>query len=63
MSDVGSFGPLSVARSTADGRIICGGEDEEFQDAARRDALLLQKTAALERKLKVLLPNVDARAH
>jgi glycine/D-amino acid oxidase-like deaminating enzyme len=49
-------------RTDAAGRIICGGADEEFVDEARRDALLPQKTRALERKLARLLPGVDARA-
>ena len=43
-------------------RIICGGEDEDFQDPSQRDALLPQKTAVLERKLAKLLPGLDTRA-
>ena len=54
--------PYLYLRTTADGRIICGGEDESFGSAADRDALLPQKTAALERRLQRLLPEVDARA-
>ena len=27
-------------RATADGRVICGGEDEDFTDETRRDALI-----------------------
>ena len=54
--------PYLYLRTTAEGRVICGGEDEEFSDAARRDALLPQKTAALERKLRALLPKLDPRA-
>jgi len=49
-------------RTTPDGRIICGGEDEPFQDDTLRDALLPRKVRALERKLKALLPGVDATA-
>lgn len=44
---------------TADGRVICGGEDEPFEDEARRDARLPEKTATLARKLKALLPALD----
>ncbi len=51
--------PYLYLRPTADGRLICGGEDEEFQDEKRRDALLADKAAALSRKLKALLPQAD----
>jgi glycine/D-amino acid oxidase-like deaminating enzyme len=46
-------------RSTPDGRVICGGEDEDFSDEDARDALIPQKAAAIARKLKRLLPRVD----
>jgi glycine/D-amino acid oxidase-like deaminating enzyme len=51
--------PYLYLRTTPDGRIICGGEDEEFSDEAARDALLPRKTAALRRKLKQLIRNAD----
>ena len=54
--------PYLYLRPGPGGRIICGGEDEAFQDPAHRDALLPQKTAALERQLTRLLPGVQARA-
>jgi len=54
--------PYLYLRTTPDGRIICGGEDEEFSDEEKRDRLIPQKTAALERKLKRLFPEVDPRA-
>jgi glycine/D-amino acid oxidase-like deaminating enzyme len=54
--------PYLYVRATEDGRIICGGEDAEFQDEARRDALLSRKTKILEKKLAALLPDVDSRA-
>lgn len=54
--------PYLYLRTTSDGRILCGGEDEPFADAPTRDALLPAKVAALERKLHQLLPDVDARA-
>jgi len=54
--------PYLYLRATPDGRIICGGEDEEFSDAAQRDALLPTKTARLELKLSRLMPGIDARA-
>lgn len=54
--------PYLYVRATADGRVVCGGEDEPFADAASRDALLPQKTRTLERKLHRLMPNLDCRA-
>ncbi len=54
--------PYLYLRTTPDGRVICGGEDEAFVDEARRDALLPAKTATLERRLAQLFPALDARA-
>jgi len=54
--------PYLYLRTTRDGRIICGGEDEDFVDEDRRDALLGQKVAALQRKLGELLPEVSTEA-
>ncbi len=41
--------------------MLCGGGDEEIDDASRRDALLARKAAWLRRRLAALLPAVDAR--
>lgn len=49
-------------RTTPDGRIVCGGEDEAFEDEAKRDALLPKKVMTLQRKLRALLPHVDVEA-
>ncbi|HEX7564309.1 MAG TPA: FAD-binding oxidoreductase, partial [Bradyrhizobium sp.] len=46
-------------RTTEDGRVICGGEDEDFSDAASRDGLISKKVAAIRRKLSRLLPELD----
>jgi glycine/D-amino acid oxidase-like deaminating enzyme len=46
-------------RTTPEGRIICGGEDEAFSDEARRDALLARKTKTLQRKLGRMLPEIS----
>jgi glycine/D-amino acid oxidase-like deaminating enzyme len=54
--------PYLYLRATADGRVICGGEDEDFSDAGTRDALIPAKTARLESKLHRLFPHLDARA-
>jgi glycine/D-amino acid oxidase-like deaminating enzyme len=51
--------PYLYLRATADGRLVCGGEDEDFVDEDRRDALIGDKAAALARKLGALMPDVD----
>ncbi len=51
--------PYLYLRVTPDHRIICGGEDEEFEDEGRRDAKLPGKQKTLERKLLALFPQVD----
>ncbi len=51
--------PYLYLRTTSDGRVICGGEDEEFSDEAERDALLPRKTRTLQRKLGRLFPGID----
>lgn len=54
--------PYLYLRPTTDGRIICGGEDEEFSDEEKRNALNTSKLPALQRKLSKLLPGIDTRA-
>lgn len=44
------------ARTTADGRIIIGGEDEEIFDPGKRDVLIAGKAKILQRKLAALWP-------
>lgn len=51
--------PYLYVRTSPDGRVICGGEDEDVADEAERDALLRRKTATLQRKLARRLPGVD----
>lgn len=46
-------------RTTADGRIIFGGEDEEFSDPHRREALGPGKTKALQTRLHAMIPSAD----
>jgi len=48
-------------RDTLDGRVLCGGEDEDIADAAERDALIPAKLRTLQRKLGDLLPQIDTR--
>ena len=47
-------------RTTVDGRVICGGEDEEFQDEGARDELIGEKSARISEKLKKLMPGLDS---
>jgi glycine/D-amino acid oxidase-like deaminating enzyme len=54
--------PYLYLRATGDGRVICGGEDEGFADAEKRDSLTPQKTLRIEKKLHRLMPHIDSRA-
>lgn len=54
--------PYLYMRTTDDGRVICGGEDEEFSSAEERDALIPRKIATLQRKLGNLFPRLDVTA-
>ncbi len=51
--------PYLYMRTTTDGRIVCGGEDEDFSDEEKRDALLARKTKTLARKLGRLIRGAD----
>lgn len=51
--------PYLYMRSTSDGRVICGGEDEEFEDEDKRDALIGKKSSRLAKKLSRLFPKLD----
>lgn len=51
--------PYLYLRTTADERVIIGGGDEPFADAAARDALLPIKTQRLIERLRDLAPHVD----
>ncbi len=53
--------PYIYMRTTDDNRILIGGEDEEFVDAAKRDSLITEKSVKLEKKLKKLLPGIKFR--
>jgi len=50
--------PYLYLRTTAEGRVIIGGEDEDFVNAKRRDALISQKTRTLVKKFGRLFPDV-----
>lgn len=51
--------PYLYLRATKDGRVICGGEDEDFSDEAQRDELIGRKAARLTDKLGRLFPQLD----
>ena len=53
--------PYLYLRTTPDGRVVCGGEDEDFSDEAARDALLECKTETLRRKLGDVFPGLDTK--
>ena len=51
--------PYLYLRTTLDGRIVVGGEDEDYTDESRRAALIPRRIAAIGGKLVQLLPEVD----
>lgn len=53
--------PYLYLRATPDGRVICGGEDEDFEDEDKRDALIGEKVERIARKLAKLMPQLDVR--
>lgn len=53
--------PYIYMRTTDDNRILIGGEDEEFVDPAKRDSMITEKSAKLEKKLKKLIPSLKFR--
>lgn len=50
--------PYVYLRTTIDGRIIIGGEDEDFRDPERRDRLLERKTKKLQNKFRDFFPQI-----
>lgn len=54
--------PYLYLRTTSDGRVICGGEDEDFVDEEARDRLIAAKTETLQKKLARLFPELDTEA-
>lgn len=51
--------PYLYLRTTPDNRILIGGEDEEDDDANRRDRAIPRKAATLRRKLGAMFPEAD----
>jgi glycine/D-amino acid oxidase-like deaminating enzyme len=54
--------PYLYLRSTVDGRIIAGGEDEPFSDESARDKLIPSKIATIARKAQRLFPKASFEA-
>jgi glycine/D-amino acid oxidase-like deaminating enzyme len=54
--------PYLYIRTTEDGRVIVGGEDEGLDDEQARDAATASKVAVLQAKAKALLPAIDVAA-
>lgn len=50
--------PYLYIRTTANHRIIVGGEDEAFRNPVARDRLLRKKIAKLERRMRKLFPSI-----
>ncbi len=50
--------PYLYLRTTAENRIIVGGEDEDFVNPKKRDAMIAGKTQTLVRKFKTLFPEI-----
>lgn len=51
--------PYLYLRTTSDGRILAGGEDDRIDLPAKRDAAVSRKSARLLRKLQKLLPAME----
>lgn len=51
--------PYLYMRSTADDRLLVGGEDENFRNAVKRDALLGRKENKLLKTIRQLMPEID----
>jgi glycine/D-amino acid oxidase-like deaminating enzyme len=51
--------PYFYLRTTPDGRLMMGGEDEDFRDPDRRDRLLGRKGEKLQKKFSKLFPHLD----
>ena len=53
--------PYLYMRTLPDGRVVCGGEDEDFTDEERRDELIGEKSRTISAKLGKVLPNLDTK--
>jgi glycine/D-amino acid oxidase-like deaminating enzyme len=51
--------PYLYLRTTADGRVILGGEDEDFRNPERRDRLIGKKAERLTERFRELFPEIS----
>lgn len=51
--------PYLYTRATSDGRVIVGGEDEDFVNADKRDDMIARKSASLETKVAAMLGRTE----
>lgn len=51
--------PYLYMRTTDDGRILVGGEDDDYKDTIMQQKIKEKKSLLLQKKLKKLMPNVD----
>ena len=51
--------PYLYMRTTDDGRLLVGGEDDDFKDTIMQQEIKEKKSLLLQRKLKKMLPAVD----
>jgi len=51
--------PYLYLRTTDDGRVLVGGEDDDFKDTIRQQQIKEKKSVLLQRKLKKMMPNID----
>ncbi len=51
--------PYLYLRTTDDGRVLVGGEDDDFKDTIQQQNIKEKKSVLLQRKLKKMMPNVD----
>lgn len=50
--------PYLYLRLTADGRVIAGGEDEDFKNSSARDAMIGAKSDKLQKRFSKLFPDI-----
>jgi len=51
--------PYLYLRTTADGRLLMGGEDDRVDVPARRDRAVLKKSKRILKKVRGLLPDIE----
>lgn len=51
--------PYLYARTTDDGRLLVGGEDDEYKDTILQQVIKENKSKSLQRKIKKLIPGIN----